>query len=59
MGRVIVSDPPLRVFVQQHADLVATIGQDDTELPVGYYAAADFSGHLIMLPDVCAVVAHG
>ena len=59
MGRVVVADPLLRVFVQHHADVVASISQDDAGLPVGDDAAANLGGHLIVLPDVCAVVAHG
>lgn len=59
VGRMVVADPLLRIFVQHHADVVATISQDDAGFIVGYDAAADFSGHLIVLPDVCAVVAHG
>lgn len=59
VGRVVVADTLLRVFVQHHAGVVATIGQDDAGLPVGYDASADFSGYLIVPPDVCAVVAHG
>lgn len=59
VGRVVVADPLLRIFVQHHADVVAAIRQDDAGLPVGDDAATDFGGHLIVLPDVCAVVAHG
>lgn len=59
VGRLVVADPLLRVFVQHHANVVATISQDDAGLTLGDDAAADFSGHLIVLPDVCAVMAHG
>ena len=56
---VVVSDPLLRVFIQNHTDVVTLISQDDTRLPLGDDSAADLGGHLIVLPDVCAVVAHG
>jgi hypothetical protein len=56
---VIVADPLPRIIIQHHADVVAAIFQDDTRLAVGYDEAADFGRHLIVLPDVCAVVAHG
>jgi len=55
---VVVADPLLPVSVQHHADVVAAICQDDAGLAVGYDAAADFGRHLIVLPDVRAVVAH-
>lgn len=58
VGRVVVSDSLLPVFVQHHADVVAAISQDYAGLTVCDYAAANFGGHLIVLPDVCAVVAH-
>lgn len=29
MRRVIISDPPLRIFIQHHANVVAAIGQDE------------------------------
>jgi hypothetical protein len=38
---------------------VAAISEDDSRLPVGDDATADLGGHLIVLPDVCAVVALG
>lgn len=59
MGGVIVADPLLRIVVQHDADVVAPISQDDARLAVGDNAAADLGGHLIVLPDVCEVVAHG
>lgn len=59
MGWVVVADPLLRIFVQHDADVVAAIRQDDTRLPIGDDPAADFGGHLIVLPDVLAVVGHG
>lgn len=58
VGRMVVADPLLRVFVQHHANIVSAIRQDDTGLAVGDDAPADFGGYLIVLPDVCAVVAH-
>ncbi len=54
-----VSDPLLRIFVQHHADVMTAICQDDTGLSVGDDAAANLGGHLIVLPNVFAVVAHG
>ena len=59
VSRVVIADPLLRIFVQHHTDVVAAICQDDAGLSVGDDAAADLGGHLIVLPDVCAVVAHG
>lgn len=42
------------------ADVVATISQDETELPLRDDAATDLDGHLVVLPNVLAVVvAHG
>lgn len=58
LGGVIVGDPFLRIIIQHHADLMASICQDDAGLAVGDDAAADFGGHLVMLPNVFAVVAH-
>ena len=58
VGGVVIADPLLRVFIQHHADVVAAIRQDDAGLTVGDDSAADFGGHLIVLPDVCAVVGH-
>lgn len=59
MGGVIVGDPLLRSFIQHHADVMTAVGEDYAGLPVGDDAAADFGRHLIVLPNVCAVVAHG
>ena len=59
MGRVVVADPLLRIFVQHHANVVAAVRQDDAGLTVGYDEATDFGRHLIVLSHVCAVVAHG
>lgn len=59
MGGVVVADPLLRIFVEHHADIVSAIRQDDAGLAVGDYTTADFGRHLIVLPDVCVVVAHG
>lgn len=59
MGGMLVADVLLRIFVQHHPDVIAPIGKDDARLVVGDDAAADFGGHLIVLPNVFAVVAHG
>lgn len=59
VGRVVVVDPLLRVFVQHHADVVAAIRKDDSGLSVGDDTAAYLGRHLIVLPDVCAVVVNG
>lgn len=59
VGGVVIADALLRVFVQHHANVVAAISQDDAGLSVGDDAAANFGGHLIVLPDVFTVVAHG
>lgn len=48
----------LRVFVQHHAYVVAAIRQDDAGIAVVDHASADFGRHLIVLPDVRAVVGH-
>ncbi|MNV74587.1 hypothetical protein D3C71_1678180 [compost metagenome] len=58
MGGVVVADPLLRVFVQHYPDVVSAISQDDAGLTVGDDLSANLGGHLIVLPDVCAVVAH-
>lgn len=57
--RVVVADPLFRIFIQNHADVVASISQDDAGLAVGGNSTTYLGGHLVVLPDVCAVVAHG
>lgn len=52
VGWVIVGDALLRVVVQHHADVVTAIRKDDARLSVGDDTAADFGGHLIVLPNV-------
>lgn len=59
MSWVVVADSLFRVLIKHNADVVTTVGQDYTGLTVGDDATANFGGHLIVLPDVCAVVAHG
>lgn len=58
MRWAIVADPHFWVFVQRHADLMAAIRQDHAGFAVVDDAAANFGRHLIVLPDVCAVVVH-
>jgi len=59
VGRMIVAVPLFLVFVQHRANQYSGRDQDDTGPPGGENAMTDLGEHLIVLPDVCAVVAHG